>query len=300
MLRLMSILSGPVHFTIDELAERIESSRRSVFRYLDTLRSAGFVIDRTIQNRYRMLEMSESYKDLRNVVFFSEEEARVLVGLIDGLHQSNGLKRNLHDKLATIFEKTDLRRYVDDRDRAYNIALLREAMDRREQVILRGYSSSNSGIVHDALVEPYDFSGEYVDVFAYDVQNCQNRVFKIARVESVEMIRQPWAFEGRHRKDHTDVFRMTGPSVTPVKIVMNRRARNLLVEEYPMAESCLVERNGTWMLATEVTSMAGVGRFVMGLRRDVRVVDSPELSKYIEDYLFDDSNCPLGQDFRVV
>ena len=31
--------------------------------------------------------------------------------------------------------------------------------------------------------------------------------------------------------------------------------------------------------------MAGVGRFVVGLLDDIRIVDSPELVRYIRDYI---------------
>lgn len=31
--------------------------------------------------------------------------------------------------------------------------------------------------------------------------------------------------------------------------------------------------------------MEGVGRFVTGLATEVRVIDSPELSEYVKDYL---------------
>ena len=285
MLRLMTIMSGPVHFTIDELADRIETSHRSIFRYIDTLRSAGFIVDRTINNRYRLLEMSETYKDLRSVVFFSEEEAKVLAGLINGLHESNGLKRNLYDKLATIFEKGDFSRYVDDREKAFNIESLSAAMKNKEQVLLRGYSSANAGVEHDALVEPYDFSKEYVNIYAYDIENRQNRVFKVSRISKVEKTEKGWQYESLHKKDYTDVFRMMGPHLVPVKLKMTMRAKNLLIEEYPMSESYVTKVENHWELNTEVTNMAGVGRFVMGLCKDVCVVDSPELSEYITSYL---------------
>ena len=36
---------------------------------------------------------------------------------------------------------------------------------------------------------------------------------------------------------------------------------------------------------TEVAGMAGVGRFVVGLLDDIRIVDSPELTDYIRKYL---------------
>ena len=42
LLRLLRLLSGNVTYTVDELADRLDTSWRSIYRYIDTLKSAGF------------------------------------------------------------------------------------------------------------------------------------------------------------------------------------------------------------------------------------------------------------------
>ena len=61
---------------------------------------------------------------------------------------------------------------------------------------------------------------------------------------------------------------------------------NLLVEEYPLAER-LLRPDGAdhWLLTTEVAGFAGVARFVCGLLDDIEIIDSPDLKRYIADYL---------------
>ena len=68
---------------------------------------------------------------------------------------------------------------------------------------------------------------------------------------------------------------------TPVKLELTLKAKNLLLEEYPLAQSDLREENGKWILETMISDMAGVGRFVIGLAHDIKVIDSPELVEYI-------------------
>ena len=59
-------------------------------------------------------------------------------------------------------------------------------------------------------------------------------------------------------------------------------ARNLLVEEYPLAARYIAPLDdGRWLLDTEVCNYRGVGRFVLGLMDDVRIVDSPEFAAYV-------------------
>lgn len=44
LLRLIMLLTANTYYTVEELAERMETSPRSIYRYLDTFKSAGFVI----------------------------------------------------------------------------------------------------------------------------------------------------------------------------------------------------------------------------------------------------------------
>ena len=62
-------------------------------------------------------------------------------------------------------------------------------------------------------------------------------------------------------------------------------AKNLLIEEYPMAEQDLRKEDGKWVLETMVSGMEGVGRFVMGLATEVKIIDSPELQNYIREFI---------------
>ena len=47
MLRLMKMLTANVSYTVDDIAERLGMSRRTVYRYIDTFRDAGFLIKKT-------------------------------------------------------------------------------------------------------------------------------------------------------------------------------------------------------------------------------------------------------------
>ena len=95
LLRLMQYLSGNTYYTIDELSEKLEISRRTLFRYIDTFKNAGFAVQRINDGVYRMANMRNSDADLSKIVYFSEEEAFVVNGLIDALDDSNAMKNEL-------------------------------------------------------------------------------------------------------------------------------------------------------------------------------------------------------------
>lgn len=47
LLRLMKMLTANNSLTVDEIADKLGISSRSVYRYIDTFRDAGFVIKKT-------------------------------------------------------------------------------------------------------------------------------------------------------------------------------------------------------------------------------------------------------------
>lgn len=46
MLRLMKMLSGNVNYTVNELAERLGTTYRSIYRYIDTFKECGFAVEK--------------------------------------------------------------------------------------------------------------------------------------------------------------------------------------------------------------------------------------------------------------
>ena len=102
----------------------------------------------------------------------------------------------------------------------------------------------------------------------------------------MELSNAAWEHAAEHDEGFIDVFRMHGGTRRRVRLELGMLAYNLLCEEYPLAERDLKPLGrGRWALDTEVAGMAGVGRFVVGLLDDIRIVDSPELTRYIREYL---------------
>ena len=281
LLRLMKMMSGNTNFTVDELAERLGISYRSIYRYIDTFKESGFVVEKLHSNVYKLGKMPKSYVDLKRLIYFSEEEAYIINSLINSLDNTNALKTNLLKKLSAVYNSTSIANYTCNKESALSIESLGEAIKDRKKVILKNYESGNSHKVSDRLVEPFEFTTNMIDVWCYDLEKKENKVFKISRIGEVRVLKEDWSEEDAHRKSITDCFRMSGFEQTPVKLEMGIMAKNLLLEEYPLAEKDLKKEGDRWILETMVSDMAGVGRFVIGLAHDIKVIDSPELVEYI-------------------
>ena len=285
MLRLMKMLTANTSHTVDELAERLDMSRRTIYRYIDTFREAGFVIKKS-SSYIRLDKESPHFKDISQLVHFTEEEAVILKRAIESIDDTNMLKQNLKRKLYSVYDNKILADTIVRGSNAAIVHTLIEAIENEQQVILHDYRSSHGGVVRDRRVEPFAFTTNYVQVWCYDTESHSCKLFKLSRIASVEILREQWQHKTEHEKAHIDIFRMNGKEHYRVRLKMGILSRNLLIEEYPLAEEHLTPIDEEhWILDTEVASYAGVGRFVTGLMDDIQIIDTPELEQYLSTYV---------------
>ena len=112
LLRLMKLLTANTTYDIDQLAERLQMSRRTVYRYIDTFREAGFVIKKS-GNCIRLDKESPHFRDISQLVHFTEEEAVILKSAIENIDDTNMLKQNLKRKLYSVYDNKTLADTVD-------------------------------------------------------------------------------------------------------------------------------------------------------------------------------------------
>ena len=285
MLRLMKMMSGNVNYTVEELGDKLGISYRSIYRYIDTFKASGFVVEKLQKNIYKLGKMPRSYVDMKNLIYFSEEEAYIIDSLINSLDETNTLKTDLKKKLSAVYNFTTMISYVQKKDIAERVESLGQAIRGKKKVVLKAYESANSKEVSDRHVEPFAFTTNCIDIWGFDTEKQENRIFKISRIGDVEILEDEWENEEKHERSKTDCFRMSGYEQTPVKLELGLQAKNLLLEEYPLAEKDLKREGKKWILETMVSDMAGVGRFVIGLAHDIKIVDSPALTEYIKEFV---------------
>lgn len=282
MLRVIQLLSSNVNYTLDELSEKMGISKRSLFRYIDTFKNAGFVVQRIDEGVYKMTTYNKEYSDLSQLVYFSQEEAIVVSRLIENLDGTNSLKAGLKQKLAAVYDATSIGDYIDNKGKSEVIETLANAIKGKRQVALKGYASAHSGKDKDYVLEPYKFTKDFVDIIAYDTEAGANKVFKISRVGSVKML-DGWQFEDKHEEQPIDSFRMSGSPLEHVRLKLTLRAKNLLTEEYPVTGVEVTQVKRSWFWEGDVNALEGVGRFVLSLPQDVTVEEGPKLRAWLAE-----------------
>jgi predicted DNA-binding transcriptional regulator YafY len=285
LLRLMKMLTGNTIYSIAELAKRLETTERTIYRYIDTFREAGFVIKKN-GAVFRIDKSSPYFKDISSLVHFTEEEAYILKSAIENIDENNLIKQNLKKKLYTVYDYKILAETTVKGKNAVNVNRLIEAIHDKKQVLLHNYSSANSHVVRDRIIEPFAFTTNYIQLWAFESESGKNKLFKLSRIADVEILNEEWQYETIHKSGYLDCFRISSHDRFKVKLKLGMRAAQLLTEEYPLSEQYLLKiSDNHWIFETEVCNYEGVGRFVIGLLHDIEIVESPDFERFVQERL---------------
>lgn len=281
LLRLMKMLTANNCLTVEEIADRLFITPRSVYRYIDTFRTAGFVIKK--KDGYIRLDKSSPYfKDISELIHFTVEEAYILKSAIESIDGNNILKQNLRKKLYTVYDYKILAETIVNGKNGKNVRQLVQAMEEHRSVILKEYASSHGNDIRDRWVEAFAFTTNYEQVWCYCLEEQEVKLFRVSRIGSVEILPDLWQHEEAHVEGYIDIFRMHSNKKMRVILKMGIRSSNLLLEEFPLSSKQLQKiSDNEWLLDTEVCSYEGVGRFVLGLLEDIEIIESPEFMQYI-------------------
>lgn len=289
LLRLFQIIavlkSG--HFTIKQLAARFNTSERTIYRYILLLEEANFLIEQDFHNRYFIVTSDDDPLQAQ----FTIEETKLIRKLIQSGTADNPLKNSLLKKLALnseldsmprLFVKARLGKFVDE---------LAAAINTKHQVVLKNYHSANSNEIRDRLIEPIHFGDNYQSVMALDVQDKVCKQFKLDRIGEVIEMKKEFEFESLHQKRQTDIFGFTGDAVIWITLRLSLRAYLLMREEYPVSIPYLQKLDDTYQFHGPVANLEGIGRFVLGLIDEVKILGSEEFKAFVKQKL---SSNPFG------
>ena len=280
-LKLIKLLQNNFKLTVDDVAEHIGVTPRTIYRYIDTFKESGFTVVKVNSNIYNILEIPQPAPEFDKLVYFSDEEAYLVNSLIDTLSPTNALKRGLKKKMAIIYDCTNIEGFVDRKSNAAHVAKLREASQKKKMAVLHNYESANGNDVRDRIVEPFGFTNDFIEVWAYDTESKSNKTFRVQRIEEVEILDRGWESEMSHRKQGRDIFRMSGNANCRIRMQLTVRAKNLLIEEYPLSEKEISRDGNFWILDTVVNDFAGICRYYVGLIPEIKVLEGEEFLEYV-------------------
>lgn len=281
LLKIIQLLSSNIGYSITQLAERIEVSERTIQRYLRSFTKAGLLLHK--KNGYYKFERKTPYfKDINDLLHFSEEEAVILNEAINSIESSCLTKQNLKDKLFSLYNIDQIAYPAIKKEDSGNVRLIIEAIRNKKSVKLIGYKSANSGTISDRIIEPFDFTTNYIHLWAFEPKFERVYLFRISRIHKIEILSQNWSFESKHKKGTLDVFRMNGENKTPVKLKLTLKGYNYLIEQYPLAKEYVSRINDNcYSFSGWYANLQGVGKFILSAMDDVEIITPNELKDYL-------------------
>jgi proteasome accessory factor C len=267
------------HFTIKQLADRFDSSSRTIYRYVSLLEEANFLVEQDFSNRYFIATSEDDPSQAQ----FTIEETKLIKKLIQGGAGDNPLKNTLLKKLALNSEMDSMPRLFLKARQGKFVEQLAEAIRNKHQVVLKNYHSANSNEIRDRLIEPIHFGDNYAAVMALDTHDRVCKQFKIERIGEVIDLEKPFEHESLHKTTVTDIFSFTGDSKQWITLRLGMRAFLLLREEHPLSIPFVEKKEDHYLFHGPVASFEGVGRFVMGLIDEIKVIDSPEFIDFLKN-----------------
>ncbi len=256
LLRMADMLGSNVDYTTLEIARHLAVSERTAYRYINTLKFNGFAMSKKKRNIHKLFRMPTEEIKLADLIMLSSEEAFIIHNVLHSIVGDSPLMHNLELKLAALFDSTSITEIIGNKTSAENIKILKNAIKNKYKVILMDYQSGHTMKISDREVEPYGFSTNYADVYAYEVATGQNKTFKISRIGWVKPTCHEWENEDKHEVISPDCFRMNGKESISVILKMSLMAKSLLIEEYPLSISDISYEYGAWWLKTTVKDLA--------------------------------------------
>ena len=281
-LRLMAMLTQNRTLTVDEIGEKLNMNRRSVYRYIDAFKNLGFVVKKA-GTKYSLDSSSPFFREITNGIHFTEDEALTINQVLNSVYDNSSQVRHLREKLSVLYDTDVLAKHGIDYKVAQNISTLYKAIREERVVVLMGYNSVSSGKVANRYVEPYMFLNQNNEVRCYEISTNTNKTFKVARIEEVKIVDLLWSHKSNHLPFYSDMFGFTGDHQMPVSLALGKLATCVLLEEYPDVQYQLTPLDdGRQRFDTLVCSYIGIGRFVLGLYDDIEILNSPDFSSYMD------------------
>ncbi len=262
VLQFISFLEQEPSKTVVQLASLLDTTDRTVYRYLDLVKECGFDLQQDKINRFFIVN------DRSNGVRFTPEEADYLKQLV----LTNGKKSKLKDAvLSKIYLSSDTTIVAGHLINVKNgkiVEKLSNAIANKEQVILKKYQSINSETISDRVVEPFGFTDNYCTVMAYEPASLKNKTYNIDRIAAVEFNNHSCCFESEYKQQISDAFGFAFSGVKhPVHIELPLKQYLLLKNDFPMTAPYFKfnAKKDLYELNIEVNDLTPVERFLRGM-----------------------------------
>jgi len=283
--KLIQILNTPPRKTVKQLIPLLDSSSSDVYRLIKLLKNLGYPIKKDEQHRQYM----EFTYDKKNKHNFEPDE---LLYLQEVLQQYGGKSAIASSILLKFDRNLTLIPLADSLPHLHvtrMVQLAKSGIDRGKCLYLRKYRSLTGEDVRDRIIEPLEITQDKHYLIGWDKEVDDQRQFKIIRIQDIDFVEE--SVDPNRIASPMDLFGLTGTEWLSVRMELSALAHNLLVEEYPYSTQYIRSSNKKILFDGMVRNWKGIGRFVLGLPGEIKVISPDSFKIYLKERItsFSDS-----------
>lgn len=221
--------------TVDSFARQLQDKIWSAFKNLKCHKSLISVQpDAEYPNDVVVVEVKECDSEVVYIQFDGKKQA---------FHRCGPTSRPMNsDEIKIRANKLVQNRKVKNNPEYEKRSAIENAIENKQQVILKQYRSSRSNTIKDRLVEPVSIENNGAIVWCYEIETGMNKSFKLCRVKYVELKNDKWQYEKCHEVAKVDKFNWSAQGdyneQVEFSIYVNIRLKNELLETFKGLKEC--------------------------------------------------------------
>lgn len=282
VLQLITLLKKQPAKSIRFLAGILESTDRTVYRYLDLVKELGFELQKDHNNKFQIIG-EDDYPSIS----FSKEEVSLLRDLVLSIGKENKLKDSLLQKIYLQSELAIQGNHVLKANLGRIIEKINSSIIENKRILLKGYHSINTQVISDRIIEPISLTENYNSVCGFEVETKLNKYYNLERINEVIILDESQEYNEFHTLDELDAFGFSENNGKRYKVELRISFRSyvLLKEEYPKIEKHIKKDTNSekYLLNVEVNNPKPIIRFINGLKDEIEVLGSESFIKHINN-----------------
>lgn len=282
VLQLITLLKKAPPKSIRFLAGVLESTDRTVYRYLDLVKELGFELQKDHNNKFQILG-EEEYQSIS----FSNEEVSLLRDLVLSTGKDNKLRDSLLQKIYLQSEIAFQGNHILKANLGRMVEKINYSITDNKRVLLKGYHSLNSQKITDRIIEPITLTDNYNSVCGFEVETQLNKYYNLERITELVQLDEQQQFHQFHQLDEMDVFGFSEKNGQKfnIELLLSLRAYILLKEEYPKIEKYInkEKKSEKFHLKIEVNNVKPIKRFILGLKDEIEIIGSHQFINFISE-----------------
>lgn len=282
VLQLITLLKKEPAKSIRFLAGVLESTDRTVYRYLDLVKELGFELHKDHNNKFQIVGGDEYQQ-----ISFSNEEVLLLRDLVLTTGKDNKLRDSLLQKIYLQSELAIQGNQILKANLGKMVEKINSSISENKRIVLKGYHSLNTQKISDRIIEPITLTDNYNSVCGFEVETQVNKYYNLERITEVIQLEEEQQFHQLHQLDEMDVFGFSEKNGQKfsVELLVSLRAYILLKEQYPKIDNHITKEINSekYRVKIDVNNPKPITRFILGLKDDIEVIGSESFLKHMSE-----------------